>query len=1633
MRIPVELLEHIEKRKVVLLLGPGINEGTPASPKALATILGERLGIADGETRPLNYLVDCYVEQQLSPFDLIQVLIEAIASSQPSGLHHQIAKLIGGSADIGGPLIKRVVTLCYDDLLERALREHGVQPVPMVKVADFPFREEEKTQIVHLWGKHDSAESLVVTDERRGELLVHKSDGLLEQIRGELFGNTWLCLGVDLDDEWFQSLYRTVVLSANGAPQPPYACGVLRDELSRLRWSRQKMQVLATDLSVFLDELIRQLDLRARRQAESRLAEAPAVKVIAPIFQPPPRLPYKGLRYYEDDDAALFFGRDADTYYLLNQVRGNRLTILTGPSGAGKSSLLYAGVVPYLKQDGLKVAKSRLFGEPLHLSVNRSVYELAPDILPGPTDERLPDYLDNACKLLGQEIVLIIDQFEELFARPLTNQTREDFLDQLMAIVRNRLLPVHVVLSLRSDWVHHLHVLARWLPEFSSYQVPIERLNRNQARQAIISPLESLGIPYEEQLVDRIIDDLVQTARDDPRMQGDTTLQDVIDPPQLQLVCDALYEPGSLTGLDSQTYKARDGARGILKRYLHRKLATYGPDQEFAERALIALIGPNNTKEARTSEQIQLEVTEPAAAERVLARLVQDRLVRPDVREHKVYYELAHEYLVGEIELTPEVLNRKRAQYWLQQGADEWFQHRGALLSEDQFRIINAEREYLRPHLEERPRARSLLLRCALEYSCDIDYWLNQIETPAKKEVLLDTLQSCKDHVSKARSATLLGAILDSDVENVLLTAALHDEAALVRRTAARSLSGCSPQSKTHLRLKAQTDAGAEGICALEALGYSASADDVSLLMAVAAGRDALRRCAAISALNRLRMGFSFRWLWLRNRDTLLSDVAVFLTTALGLLVGLHYLVITWLGTGTAWLTSPLRLAVLRNPILLSYRLQWPLALLALAAVLVIVMAHFWFRAIKRTPAFALFGLVLMAGGANFMYQPFEGLIAQAQPEQFYNRAEYELTVAGDLAMARRLFAEVRPYSKERVLAEAWLAGVSYLEGNYAQAIREACTWLAYDRSVTPSYEETALNLITTVHWSIYQLGYNRTFDEALELREGLLKELKESHPTSRCVVEGELSPFFLGISPTSRAFIIELADKYAPPPLYTYLGVLSGRPDLYQPPEGAVVNDDDRHVLTMLLTSPPYGHNYRDDQGIWHGPDKYAAWGAFLVGDYTHPALRNSWGWIIWPPNKAIPLVEAAALGLAVQGLSDDPAEGIARLNAYLDPSNPYRKYLLSSDSPWLDDIYALMMYLWNQQGDQNRALEYYAKLLQRANPESRKLLSMNKHQVLCQFCTPGAVIGLGMSTADLGKLMERQDSIFGKAACDEPYLLDLIGLRQLADGQYEGTKATFRRLAEQCEARYPDRDASDYLRVVSLLEDIAKSPTQENYRRYFTTMDQSWTWNYKGPVPLPKAWFLARAVELTSNWPMDVSLKVNPWITYARSLEEYAGRFAEYASTDVRIPASLLQAAWLYDSLSDRPRGMLAPNSEDEYKLILRELASKALLRYLESYYGRQDIPLEFCRYYRLYQNRPNYPSRYNVTQDCVIEWLALLHLGEPGSEYATIRHYSEPDIIAMQEQARKLIERYPQHHLANNLLNWIAWGYCYLFSIY
>ena len=103
------------------------------------------------------------------------------------------------------------------------------------------------------------------------------------------------------------------------------------------------------------------IDLTGDPDAYRRLKEGLKRAGLDPTSFPfePGRRPYPGFAYLEEEDAAVFFGRDAQIVRGLDEIRRlartgvTRMFVILGASGSGKSSFLRAGLWPRLKRDDL--------------------------------------------------------------------------------------------------------------------------------------------------------------------------------------------------------------------------------------------------------------------------------------------------------------------------------------------------------------------------------------------------------------------------------------------------------------------------------------------------------------------------------------------------------------------------------------------------------------------------------------------------------------------------------------------------------------------------------------------------------------------------------------------------------------------------------------------------------------------------------------------------------------------------------------------------------------------------------------------------------------------------------------------------------------------------------------------------------------------------------------------------------------------------------------------------------------------------------------------------------------------------------------------------------------------------------
>jgi signal transduction histidine kinase len=210
-------------------------------------------------------------------------------------------------------------------------------------------------------------------------------------------------------------------------------------------------------------------------------------------------------------------------------------------------------------------------------------------------------------------------------------------------------------------------------------------LSSEQAHDAILNPVKRLGIRYEQNLIETIVGDL---GREN------------VEPLQLQIVCEQLYENRSGKTMSLADYERMGRAEGILAAHLKLDLAKFGRDRPLAENVLAELITAGGTKQMLTQAELVTRLGEAAKLgkeakvdeerlDQVLKRLVDYRLVRRHKDAGEGQYELAHEYLINEIKtwISDEELRLKAVKELLERELSNWRIFH-TLINPDRLRII---------------------------------------------------------------------------------------------------------------------------------------------------------------------------------------------------------------------------------------------------------------------------------------------------------------------------------------------------------------------------------------------------------------------------------------------------------------------------------------------------------------------------------------------------------------------------------------------------------------------------------------------------------------------------------------------------------------------------------------------------------------------------------------------------------------------------------------------------------------------------------------------------------------------------------------------------------------------------------
>jgi len=228
------------------------------------------------------------------------------------------------------------------------------------------------------------------------------------------------------------------------------------------------------------------------------------------------RNPYKGLRAFSEADMEDFFGREELVGQLVarlaEHVEGSRFLGVVGPSGSGKSSVVLAGLVPALRAGALPGSESWFFTEmtpgyePFD-ELEAALLKISVDAPSGLADQLrrdergLVDAVERVLPAPGSELVLVVDQFEELFTLIDDDGVRTRFLRELAGAVADPRSRLRLVVTLRADFYDRPLAYPGFGELLGCRAHTVPPLSPQDLGLAVAGPAEAVGVTVEPALV----------------------------------------------------------------------------------------------------------------------------------------------------------------------------------------------------------------------------------------------------------------------------------------------------------------------------------------------------------------------------------------------------------------------------------------------------------------------------------------------------------------------------------------------------------------------------------------------------------------------------------------------------------------------------------------------------------------------------------------------------------------------------------------------------------------------------------------------------------------------------------------------------------------------------------------------------------------------------------------------------------------------------------------------------------------------------------------------------------------------------------------------------------------------------
>lgn len=401
--------------------------------------------------------------------------------------------------------------------------------------------------------------------------------------------------------------------------------------------------------------------------------------------------PFRGLQVFDEEHARFFFGRNALTQHLIEQLREDRFLAVLGPSGSGKSSLVRAGVLPQIRNGVLPGSQHwpivifKPGAHPLESLASRLLPSIAKGADPIQVRQSLLELLRKDERGLHSTVqialadssdtlrfVIVVDQFEEVF-------TLCDQSDSPLSLINNLLYAstiasgqTIVVITMRADFFGKCALYPELAARLSDRDVLVGPMDGDELRRVMEGPAELVGLHYEKGLVDTILDDLGPEP-------GSGTL------PLLQHTLLELWERRRGQWLTVDAYHEIGGVWGSLAQRADDIYANLTPSQQAAARRVLLRLtqpgeGTEDTRRRATMTELLPYQGQAADIEIVVQKLTDARLLTTSQGEsgHEAV-EVSHEALIRGWPRLREWINENRADLLIHKQlteiAAEWDKH----------------------------------------------------------------------------------------------------------------------------------------------------------------------------------------------------------------------------------------------------------------------------------------------------------------------------------------------------------------------------------------------------------------------------------------------------------------------------------------------------------------------------------------------------------------------------------------------------------------------------------------------------------------------------------------------------------------------------------------------------------------------------------------------------------------------------------------------------------------------------------------------------------------------------------------------------------------------------------------------